>query len=191
MNHEIILCEKKINGNIKEEIGNVKINSRILSSLSHEIPYSNFMGAYVSNDMEFNELVDKWVEFEKSVYHYWDYMEDCKYNDWNTALFDALMEVKKNSPNLVEYSKSLCNWHDLVKNISKKKHIIKNKDDQLLKKVMSKLKNKVLNKRVVNWQNDVEAIWEKVIKNKLNNNNRLTETVRLECKNWVKSQLTA
>ncbi|CAD2088721.1 Plasmodium exported protein, unknown function [Plasmodium vinckei brucechwatti] len=184
-------CEKKINGNIKEEISNIQINSRILSSLSHELPRSNLLETYVSNDMEFNELVDKWVEFEKSVYHYWDYMEDCKYNDWNTALYDALMEVKENSPNLVKYSRSLCNWHDLVKNISHKKHKIKKKDDQLLKKAMTKLKNKVLNKRVINWQNDVEAIWEKVLKIKLNNNNKLTEVVRLECRNWVKKQLAA
>ncbi|CAD2088755.1 Plasmodium exported protein, unknown function [Plasmodium vinckei lentum] len=184
-------CEKKINGNIKEEIGNIQINSRILSSLNHEIPHSNLLQTYVSNDMEFNELVDKWVEFEKSVYHYWDYMEDCKYNDWHTALYDALMEVKKNSPNLVKYSRSLCNWHDLVKSVSHKKHEIKKKDDQLLKKAMTKLKNKVLNKQVINWKNDVEAIWEKVLKIKLNNNNKLTEIVRLECQNWVKNQLTA
>ncbi|SCL88913.1 Plasmodium exported protein, unknown function [Plasmodium chabaudi chabaudi] len=185
-------CEKKINGNIKEEIENIQINSRILSSQTYERSYSNVMNnIYLSNNMSFNDLIDRWVEFEKSVYQYWDHMEDCKYNDWSAALYEALMEVKQNTPDSLKYSKSLCNWHDLVKNISLKKHQIKKKDDELLKKIMGKLKNKVFNKRIINWKKDVEAIWGKVIKTKLNNNNKLTEVVRLECQNWVKKELTA
>ncbi|SCL91593.1 Plasmodium exported protein, unknown function [Plasmodium chabaudi adami] len=185
-------CEKKINGNIKDDIENIQINSRILSSQSYERSYSNVMNnIYLSNNMSFNDLIDRWVEFEKSVYHYWDYMEDCKYNDWYTALYEALMEVKQNTPDSLKYSKSLCKWHDLVKNISLKKHQIKKKDDELLKKVMGKLKNKVFNKRIINWKKDVEVIWGRVIKTKLNSNNKLTEVVRLECQNWVKKQLTA
>ncbi|CXI22371.1 Plasmodium exported protein, unknown function [Plasmodium berghei] len=181
--------EKKNNGNIKK-IGIIQINSRILSSMSNEKPY-NILRSFFSNDMEFNDLVDRWVEFEKSVYHYWGYMEDCKYNDWYTTLYEALKKVQKEVNDPMKYSKSLCDWHDLVKKISQKKHEIKRKDDQLLKKIMNKLKKKVLNKQVINWENDVEGIWEKVLKGKLNNNTKLTKVVRDECQNWVTTQLMA
>lgn len=138
--------------------------------------------------MEFNDIVDKWVEFEKSVYHYWEYMEDCKYNDWYTTLYETLVEVQEGVIDPIKYSKHLCNWHDLVKKISQKKHEIKKKDDELLKKIMGKLKKKVFNKQIINWKDDVEAIWEKVIKGKLSNNTKLTEIVRNECQNWITTQ---
>ncbi|KJP85669.1 hypothetical protein AK88_04700 [Plasmodium fragile] len=141
----------------------------------------------VLDDAEFQMIIEKWADFENKMKQTWQYIEYYEYDAWFKLLFGTWLTgflLMNNSSNMANI---FYTWLDMSQKMGTKR-IQKNiEDNDVLDKVIKKLKHKAFNKLIRNWDVEVEDFWNDIVRMKMEKNMEWCNFLREKCNAWISS----
>ncbi|GAW80796.1 Plasmodium exported protein, unknown function [Plasmodium gonderi] len=177
------LCKKQDNAFFKGELNS---NARILAMRRTESNPCPNNTVDVSEEREFQLIIEAWASFEERVKKQWIYLEYQEIAAWSELLLGTWLtaSVLMNN-NTSDATQLFQSWLDMSQKLSRERISKNEEDDKILEKLLNKLKYKALNQLIKNWDTDIERMWVSIMKMKLEKNLEWCNFVREQCNSWI------
>ncbi|EUD64550.1 hypothetical protein C922_05066 [Plasmodium inui San Antonio 1] len=139
-----------------------------------------------SDYFEFQMIIEKWADLEDRMRKKWEYIEYQEHNSWFQILLGIWLVASlmmNRSSNRIRIFET---WSDMCQIIGRKRVNENQHDNEILDKIIKKLKHKALNKLIKDWDADVEDYWKDIVRMKMEKNMEWCKPLREKCNTWIR-----